>query len=184
MQTSTRAVCYIGSDETKARLKPLAIGQAGDDPDDELKGYGLQAVWPTHMTADELFAVLTSPKRESLIGAYRAFLSHDLVQHIQIADLPLALNWVEGHPPRHMLSHPFGYLIDDVMSEAWKHLELPKVLDAFAKAVLSRLRCYDEIVGNSEKWGFRPNAPLWSEPGDDEKRHRVVEALIPLLSGP
>lgn len=41
---ATHAIVYIGDDTTKAKLKPLAIGEAGDDPDDQLKGYGLQAI--------------------------------------------------------------------------------------------------------------------------------------------
>lgn len=53
------AIAEIGDEATKAKLKPLATGEAGDDPDDELKGAGLRAMWPTHLSAEDLFALLT-----------------------------------------------------------------------------------------------------------------------------
>ena len=173
------AICRIGDDETKAKLKPLAIGEAGDDPDDELKGCGLRAVWPTHMTVEELFAVLASPKRKSFFGAYRLFLSPNLAQHLRLVDLPVALKWVEEQQPRRMLSHPFEELVDAIMLQAWEDLESPAVLEAFAKAALSRLRYHDEIVGGHLDPPFGSVLSY-----DDEKRHRVLEAMVPMLSDP
>lgn len=91
------AVKRIGDAATKARLKPLAFEQAGDDPEDELKGCGLDAVWPNHISAEELFSFLTPPKRTSLIGAYKMFLSSPIVEHLTVADLPVALKWVKEY---------------------------------------------------------------------------------------
>jgi hypothetical protein len=141
------AVGRIGDDTTKAKLKPLAIDDAGNDPDDQLKGYGLQAVWPDHITAKELFTVLTPPKVENFYGAYWAFFSSKLVQHLEPTDLLKALEWVKGQPSRHELTHHFEQLMDDIVLKAWEHLESPDVPEAFAKAVLSRFKHYDEIVG-------------------------------------
>jgi len=44
-------VLRIGDAQAKIKLKPLATGEVGDDPDDQLKGYSLKALWPAHMTA-------------------------------------------------------------------------------------------------------------------------------------
>lgn len=98
-ESATQAVAQIGDDVSKARLKPLAVGQH-DDPDDELKGHSLSALWPAHITAEELFAGLTPPRREDFIGAYRTFLISQVVPHLELADLPVAIRWVEQHPPR------------------------------------------------------------------------------------
>jgi hypothetical protein len=38
------AVSHIGDEETKAQPKAFARGEGGNDPDDELKGWGLRAV--------------------------------------------------------------------------------------------------------------------------------------------
>jgi hypothetical protein len=64
--------------------------QAGSDPDDELKGCGLLATWPDHITAEELFAVLTPRKRDDYSGSYSSFLSSGFVQYLQSSDLPVA----------------------------------------------------------------------------------------------
>ncbi len=173
------AIDRIGNDETKAKLKPLAIGEVGDDPDDELKGCGLRAVWPAHTTAKELFAILTRPKRGNYLGAYQRFLSHDLVQHLQPADLPVALEWAKKQEPRHKLPHPFEELVDAIMLQGWKHLELPGVLEVFAKAAILRLKHHDEIVG------CRLDPPFSSVlSADDDKRHQVLEAVLPILPDP
>lgn len=173
------AVSHIGDDETKARLRPLAAGEAGDDPEDELKGCGLSAVWPAHITAEELFPILTPPKRESLLGAYEVFLSHDLVQHLRPPDLPAALKWVEEQQPRHELPHPFRRLVDSIMLKAWEYLESPGMLEAFARAVLSRLKHHDEIMENRSSPQSRDVLT-----SDDGKRLRVLEAMVPMLSSP
>jgi hypothetical protein len=41
---AARAVVTIGDAVTRTRLRPLAEGHAGDDPDDDLKGWGLRAI--------------------------------------------------------------------------------------------------------------------------------------------
>ncbi len=171
------AVSRIGDGETKAGLKPLAIGEAGDDPDDELKGCGLRAVWPAHMTAEELFAVLTSPKREALSGMYELFLSSELVPHLEPVDLPEALKWVEVQQPRHELPYPFTHIIDAIMLKGWECLESPGVLEAFARAALSRLKHDDDIVEDRHK---PPLSDVLTN--DDEKRRQVLEAMLPMLS--
>jgi len=181
---SAYAVCRAGSSEIKAMLKPLALGTTGEDPEDDLKGCGLQAVWPGHMTAKELFKVLTPPKREDYYGAYQQFLSGDFVQRMQTIDLPLALTWIESLGSRHLMPHSFRQVIDKLMYEAWKNLESPEVLTAFAKSVLPRLRQYDAIVEDAVTWGVGPNAPLWASPKDDGKRHQVLMTVVPLLSNP
>ena len=171
------AVVYIGDDTTKAKLKPLAIDEAENDPEDQLKGYGLQAVWPDYITAKELFTVLTPPKVENFYGAYWAFFSSKLVQHFEPTDLLTALEWVKGQPARDELSHHFEHLMDGIMLKAWEHLESPDVPEAFANAVLSRFKHYDEIVGGFTEPKFR------SMLGDDytKKRRRAINAIVPVL---
>lgn len=165
------ALYRIADDETKAKLKPLATGEAGDDPDDELKGCGLRAVWPAYMTARELFFILTYPKRENLFGAYQLFLRYELVPHIQPPDLPKALKWVEEQGPRGHIPYSIRELMDAIMLKAWQHLESPGVLKAFAKAALERLKHHEGIVGD------RLN-------NEDEKRRQVLKTMLPMLSDP
>lgn len=177
--SAARAISHIGDDETKAKLKPLATGEAGDDPDDELKGYGLRAVWPVHMTAKELFPVLAHPKRKDFFGAYWRFVLYDLVPHLQPADLPMALEWVLKQESRHKLPHPFEELVDAIMLRGWGQLQRLSVMKAFARAALSRLQHHDEIVRD------RLDPPFLSVlSADDNKRRQVLEAMLPMIRDP
>jgi predicted NACHT family NTPase len=169
-------VCRVGDEETKARLKPLALGEAGDDPEDELKGYGLQAVWPNHITAAELFSIFTKPQKNSFGGRYQDFIAKDIGQHLQLADLPVALKWVEKQPPRRELNYPFGQLSDAILLRAWEHLEATEILNAFAQIAFSRLKEYDEIIGYSHKPSFKQ---LLAK--DDKKRRQLIDEIVSIL---
>lgn len=85
------AVVRIGDEETKARLKPLTTGAGDEDSNDALKGYGLMATWPNHLSTSELFELLTEPKRNTVSSAYEEFLSSDFVSQIQPQEMPVAL---------------------------------------------------------------------------------------------
>jgi predicted NACHT family NTPase len=90
------AVSEIGNRDARASLKTLAT-MPGDDPDDQLKGYALCAIWPDHISSGELFDVLSEPKRETFYGGYERFLRHELLKHMKPDQLPDALSWVQQH---------------------------------------------------------------------------------------
>jgi predicted NACHT family NTPase len=163
------AICRIGNDAGKARLKPLAIGEAGDDAEVGLKHIALQAVWPANITTEEFFAALTSPKNR-----YRGVVLGDFVQHLQPADLPVALTWIEKQNP---LQPSFEKLVDAILLKAWEHLESPGVLEALAKLAWSQLRHCDEIMAGCHDSLFKSALS-----NDDEKRRRVLEAMLPMIS--
>src|SRR5262249_5512585 len=58
-EQAAAALIRVGDEQTLARLRPCVTGGAGDDPQDELKGFALRALWPDQMTAQEVFASLT-----------------------------------------------------------------------------------------------------------------------------
>jgi len=163
------AICEIGNEEVKARLKPLAIGEAGDNFEVGLKHYALQAIWLHHITAEELFSALTPSK-----SVYQKFIFGDFVQHLQPVDLPAALEWVKKQNPLHQ---SFEKLVDAIMLKAWEHLESPGVLKALAKVALSQLRHHDDIIASCHDSLFRSVLS-----NDDEKRRQVLEAMLPILS--
>ncbi len=176
------AVVRIGDEKTKTRLAPLAIPGVEADKDDELKGCALRAVWPQHMSAEELFSVLTVPKRTALLGAYQSFIGSRLVQHLNPSDLPTALTWVEGQGSLrtlHGLACSFTGLCNAIMLSAWNHLQVPGVLHAFAAAALRRLRDRDEIAASDHDTEFADALQR-----DESQRRRLLEAMIPMISDP
>ncbi|BCV22765.1 NACHT domain-containing protein [Moorella sp. Hama-1] len=174
------AIYRIGDDKSKEKLKPLAVGEVGEDPEDELKGCGLLAVWPAFLTADELFAILTPPKRENFLGAYALFLSQELIQHLQPGDLPVALNWVAEQQPTDLLLSRFEDLEDKIMLRAWDFITRPDVLKAFAKAILSRMKNYYGVVRSHPALERFKNELS----NNDGKRRRILEVIVPMLKNP
>lgn len=174
------AVCRIGDGPTKAKLKPLAVGDAEADPEDELKGCALRALWPDHITAEELFASLTPPKKKFFIGAYSTFLLHEVARHLKPSDLPVALEWVEKHRPERVSLSPFEGLADEIILQAWDALDSPGVLDAFVKMAFLRMKDYVSVVEDQSK--LEKLKTMVSS--DDHKRRKFLVTVAPILEDP
>jgi hypothetical protein len=56
-----------------SQLLVLARGDARDDPQDEIKGYALDLLWPAHISTADLFALL-KPSDPSFFGGYANFM--------------------------------------------------------------------------------------------------------------
>lgn len=179
---AARFVAHVGDNPTRARLKPLATGDAGNDPDGDLQGWGLEAVWPEHMDAEELFASLTRPN-ENYLGSYASFLNRELPERLRPSDLPAALAWVEDQQRRHDMSYRNAELMDQIMPQAWEFLDTPEVKRAFAKAALARLKQHDEIVRERSSIAIIPEESHFREriTSDDEKRRSLVEEMLDLI---
>jgi len=177
---AARFVARVGDGPTRARLMPLALGTIGDDPDDDLKGHGLRAVWPEHVGAEELFGMLTPPKMANYMGAYNSFLTHDLTDGLNTADLPTALAWVEGRGSDDEEPFRFGKLADQIMEQAWAKLPNPGVAPAFARAALARLRRHEELVKERSEVFAATGEPTFSEriAADDYRRRLLLEEII------
>ena len=168
------AIARIGSDNAKKRLKPLLESPPSDDPDDELKGCALRALWPSNITAEELFSILRQPSNDSLIGAYHMFLSYDLPKQIQKAHLTAALDWLESQPSRHELPFAFRNLIDAIIDKAWDCVDEPDVLAKFARLATNNLR---RFISDEKREAFRDKINR-----DDEKRRCVLQKAVSIMS--
>ena len=167
------AVAGFGDPAVRSRMMPLAAGQAGADPEDELKGCGLRAVWPDHITASELFALLTPPKRANLYGAYRAFLRKGLVEHLKPQDLPLALMWVRDQVPNGVSTDRFEGLADQIMLRAWERFGSAEVSQPFAEVAVLTL---------GRKYGITGEGVEHAIGKEESKRRSLVRAILPLYT--
>lgn len=177
-------IAVAGDGPTRERLLPLASSSAGEDPDDDLKGNGLRAVWPEHVNADELFALLTPPNNPNYMGAYEAFLTYELTDGLHTSDLPAALAWVEEQEPDHGHLFRFGELADQIMQRAWAELLNPGIAPAFSRAALARLKRHEEVVKERKEIFEAIGEPKFSErvAADDQRRRLLLEEMIGLLA--
>ena len=142
---AARRLADIGSADAKLRLKPYIFGRV-DDPEDDLKGYALKALWPDHLTADELFNALTSPKRENYWGSYKSFLvSGSILNKLRAVDLPIALKWVAAQPSQHEAPFSLRDLPGKIMRKAWVNIDAPGVLEVFAETAVAMMSRFDGI---------------------------------------
>ena len=179
---AARGIQVVGSVEAKLELKPFTFGRE-DDLEDELKGYALQALWPEHLTADELFKALLPPKRDNYIGSYRQFLFQDsIVNGLQADDWSVALNWVAAQPSRHKMPLSLQDLPGKIMCKAWDNRHMPGMLDAFAQTAVQMTLRFDGIFeGNSYD---RQISDDFEEAfvQASEARRKLVLICLPLLS--
>ncbi len=176
-ETAARALVSIADERVKARLKPLAVGVRDDDPEDELKGAALIALWPDHITAEELFDNLTRPKRPNSLGSYQLFLGQFLLQRMQPSHLPTALDWIQRQPRDQGASFSFKEIIDSIMRLAYDHLEDPAIFQQFAGAALHRLQEFEEIIPSGS--GGREDNILFR---DDVMRQSLFRRMLSLAA--
>lgn len=178
------AVARIGDLATRERLRPLALGTAGDDPDDELRGCGLLATWPEHLDAEELFAALQPPRRENLYGSYKSFLISHCTKHLKPTHLPTALAWAAQHAIGPAL-RSLNQIVDEVMALAWRHLNEPGVLTGFAAVAYVRMEKhaplfnYDDMGLGRTKPELQALYQSWYQ--DSAQRRSLFNTLLPQL---
>lgn len=132
---AAHAVADVGDAAARSALKPLLAGVAGDDPNDELKGYALTACWPGQITAEDLFAAMTPPRDPHLFGAYRAFLRSDIAASLRPQDLTAGLQWAKHHLLGNADLDPFSELATEILARALDHVDQPGTSDLVAQAL-------------------------------------------------
>ncbi|WP_437581650.1 SIR2 family protein [Sorangium sp. So ce887] len=174
--SAARTLVRIGSRETKRRLLPLLGGDREADPEDELKGYALLALWPDDITAAELFASLMPSQRSSYGGSYGYFLDK-LSETLPPAALSEALHWTLGLPSRRQAPLELTDLLDTILRTAWERLEDAEVRALLAQAAVRRLAVYDVIFQRRNHRNEETPDPA----RDDGRRRLLATAMVALL---
>jgi len=174
--TAALAISKMGDIKHKLRLKPLLFTEMENDPDDEIKGSILEAFWPQNLSTKELFSVLTNPKQDNYLGAYRAFLNNDVVNNLPVEDIPVALDWVERNIPSIDSIHTFQSIFDSIMLKAWEHLDKSGILDKFARTAFERIKKQYRIFNEERNPPYNEILKM-----EDNKRRMVLKSIVPLL---
>lgn len=147
---ATSTAARIGSPDDKDALKAV-LAPGIDDPSDELKGAVLRGLWPTSISAADLFATLAPPRNPEALTQYWMFIEHELAQHLRPEHLPVALDWVEQQSlePEEPIWQALDHLAGSIFLRAWEHLDDPATLVAFAQIFLVRMRRRGGIFGEA-----------------------------------
>jgi hypothetical protein len=139
---AAEVIAGIQDSAARTTLRPLALGLAGDDPRDELRGYGLMATWPENLTADELFSALTPLKdTDHLGGVYYRFLGGVAAQ-LKPDDFVVAISWARHHCRGRDDVDRLHKVASEILERAVEHIDQASVAPLFAAALVERMRVY------------------------------------------
>lgn len=169
------ALKHCGDASVAALIRPLAAGQAGPDPNDDIKGNALDLLWPSHMTAAELFSLLT-PTADLYFGAYALFLM-TLPKRLKTADLLPAIAWATKFIAHsgHMGGFHGKNLADAIMFKAWQEFDNPELTRPFLEHIAVRLRQHGDLCRGTDH--EEQKVFISSLRDDVDKRHMLLHAL-------
>lgn len=177
--SAAKAVCSVGNATTRLKLKPLATELLPEDEHDRLKGYALKAIWPEHLTLEELFQALTPPKKRYFFGGYQWFINHELVPQLRSEHLVIALNWLKGQGLR-CFGHPFEELGDALLFKAWEYFDSPGVAEGFTQVALVQWESHQRIITQNRQIQEQFTSSLLH---DSKKRRALIEQAVRAISG-
>ena len=147
------ALGKCGDDSIAGQLLPLAKGELGPDPINDIKGQALEILWPKHIGAAELFPMIAQPN-EGYFGAYAMFLTELLPDTLSTGDLTPALHWATAFIKASSANdHDFqrNSLADAILVLSWKQFELPDLTQPFVEHVFSRLKDGGELFKGTDQ---------------------------------
>ena len=172
------AFCEVADDCIKDRFEPLARGELGDDPDDELRACGMICMWPKYWNIVELLRNVIPQKNTHFIGSYSHFLRYEAIQcmpkEISIDDicmvLPIVSSWIKinsGYELRIV-----GKIYDEVIRASWVLIPNQEIMKQLSGAILQCLKEYKPIYGQDEMHS-------WSElAAYVDKKHEITSYMI------
>lgn len=121
------SVRHSGDDNALRRLMPLLELRPEEDPELELRGIAILALWPRHIDAPRLFAALGPWPQAGFFGAYKlVFLAgHEVLAGLSVADLEVAIPWAQARLTR-------------AEHDAWRAGADDRVVKAFGSEIFAR----------------------------------------------
>jgi hypothetical protein len=164
------ATSNLANERQLARLRPIALGDAGDDPDDRIKSVVIASLWPAHISTKEIFDSLSQRQNVRCLGNFR-YLPEEFVRKFSVDDLIIALLWI-ANMSKDIDAIEAGRLKDAIMVEAWNKLDDPRVLKAFAETVWACVGRYESLFNRRE------DREINRLEQNTEKRRMAIMALL------
>ncbi|MFO0874881.1 MAG: hypothetical protein U0575_13045 [Phycisphaerales bacterium] len=181
-KSAGHALVKIGTDEVKARTKPL-IASSPDDEIADLKGLALRCNWPRGLTTPDLLAALTEPPRSNYHGAYDGFL-WELERSCFNAEgfTVEGLRWARSHLCRMGDTDPLHRIAVRIVHHAVDQLDEPGVIVGLVDIMAGCAAAHvDSPLSALRRAGFarahdEPELPPALDANPDARR-RLIDAL-------
>ncbi len=167
---AARAVERITQHAPSDDLLPLINDPAilGEDPEDQLLGAALLALWPHALPTTQALHHVRIPKRRNLHGSYAVFL-FILAQSLTSQDLPAAMAWLDEHATG--APYQLAPLVNAIVRLALQHLEDAEVLDVLVGYARRRAAEHQPLLLSGR--GDEREGPI-----PDEQRRRLAIAAL------
>jgi len=171
------AVADIGSEAERERMRPLLTASREVDPNDELRGAALSAIYPDDKYDDAIWGYLDHPRKSLFFGSYDSFLCYAVVPKLNAQNLPAALRWCQQQPIEDI--GPVPELEANIFASAVEQIESAGVAEPLARAVFQRCKCYR---GFPERRHSKQKGAEELLREDEARRRAFLTAFLPLLN--
>jgi hypothetical protein len=174
-------------------LEPLARGECGLDPDDQLKGYALKRLVPTRWSVAHASHWMQWPKNDNFLGGYSTFLHYDAPANVTVQDLPVLLQFLYPIDQCFDTLNPFCKLAHKVICLALSNLQAEAIRGGAIRLWREKRRRFehprggDEAADLVELWHNDTirrefaSAVLLDQSTTDEDVSRLLFDVFPLL---
>lgn len=165
---AVEAAANLADTHQLARLRPIVLEETSEDPEDQLKSALIPSLWPTHISAQEIFELLPQTRNVRCLGRF-CYSPEEFVKQFSNYDLIIGLQWIVEVEETQQ-SYTADHLKDTIMAEAWNRLDDPLVLRAFTATTWACLDRFERVFNGLGKWGKAEQ--------DDYKRRIAIIALL------
>ncbi|MGD0949573.1 MAG: hypothetical protein ABSA52_19370 [Candidatus Binatia bacterium] len=174
---ATAALAHMGTPGARIQLYGLAKGESGDDPQDQLRGYALRALWPDHISATELLSCLRRAQDDRFIGGYRMFLRHDdFAAALQPDGISVGLRWIIEQQVRQDPTDDLRHCAYKIVLRAWNSCDRHDVRTALTAVFWYQLRRHDYDLGFGDR--EEEAALLERICADGERRRGMIAEMV------
>ena len=153
-------------------LEPLARGECGPDPDDQLKAYALDRLVPTHWSVAHASQWMQSPKNDHFHGGYWMFLHYHAPDNITVEDLSALLQFLHPIGDCFDTLSPFCRLAHKTFCLALSNLEIAAVREGAIRLWREKRRHFGHPRGGDDA---KDLVELWNT---DAIRREFASALL------
>jgi hypothetical protein len=173
---ATYAIADLGSEDERLRLGPLLQASREIDPNDQLRGAALDAIYPGDKYDDEMWNYLEHPRESLFFGSYNNFLSYAVPPKLNVNNLPAALKWCARQPITDL--GPIPELEGEIFAVAIEHIEVGEIAELVAQAIFERCKSYRGFPQRGHRKKDLTELLL----NDDARRRAFLGAFLKLLT--
>lgn len=179
----------LGTPKQVVELKPL-LDELNTDTDDSLRGHLLEALWPEHMSFDDVVRYIKDPKQPNLFGQYRMFL-WEFATKLPERYFVAALGWVARQASSHQQDHDFEHddvsetIAPGIFARIWDRLSgSEEILAAYSQAIAARLRCRLPVLADADRMRGKDDFTVLLAKSHSQRRRLAVSLLSILATEP